>query len=210
MGTEEYRERLQMYQELIPEVTPYIKSQAYRKVTKLPVSYVGLDDLIGIGYIEAWVAVLRWNGDAPLIAWTKRVIWTRMNLTFGHLYRKKRTARVMLDGQETTSPPLSLEDIGYEPAVNSDPVGILIAEEVYSNVRERLLDQGKRVAAGVLRLLVYPDGELLKLCQRDAIRKNRHRIRLANYSIAERLGVSTPRVANAKVLVRRMFKELWN
>jgi hypothetical protein len=93
MGTKEYQARVQMYKELIPAVTPYINSQARLKASKLPVSYMGVDDLVGIGNIEAWVAVLRWDGRVPLIAWAKRVIWTRTNLTFNHLYRKKRTAR---------------------------------------------------------------------------------------------------------------------
>jgi len=210
MGAEEYQSRLQIYDELIPQMASYIQSQAFRKASKLPVSYVGVDDLVGIGNIEAWVAVLRWNGSSPLIEWAKRLIWTRMNLTFGHLYRKKRTARVISQGQEITSPTLSLQDIAYDPSVNPDPVGVLIAEEMYDNVRERLLRQSDRVAAGVLRLLVNPDRELLRLCEFDAILKRRRRVRVTNYCMAERLGISIPRVVNAKILVRQVFKELWN
>lgn len=209
MGADEYQSRLQIYDELIPQMSSYIKSQAFRKAPKLPVSYVGVDDLVGIGNIEAWVAVLRWDGSSPLIEWTKRLIWTRMNLTFGHLYRKKRTARVISNGREVTSPALSLQDIAYDPPVNSDPVGVLIAEEMYSKVRERLLGQRERVAVGVLRLLVYPDRELLRLCKLDSILKRRHRVRVTNFCMAERLGVSIPRVVNAKILVRRVFRELW-
>lgn len=210
MGGEEYQSRLQIYNELIPQMASYIQSQAFSKASKLPVSYVGVDDLVGIGNIETWVAVLRWNGDSPLIEWAKRLIWTRMNLTFGHLYRKKRTARIISQGQEITSPTLSLQDIAYDPSVNPDPVGVLIAEEMYDNVRERLLRQSERVAAGVLRLLVNPDRELLRLCEFDAILKRRRRVRVTNYCMAERLGVSVPRVVNAKILVRQVFKELWN
>lgn len=209
MGVVEYQSRLQMYSELMPQMTSYIQSQAYSKASKLPVSYVGSDDLVGIGNIEAWVAVLRWDGRSPLIEWAKRLIWTRMNLTFGYLYRKKRTARVVSHGQEITSPTLSLQDIVYDPSVNPDPVGVLIAEEVYDKVRERLLRQSDRVAAGVLRLLVHPDRELLRLCELDAILKKRQRVRVTNRCIAERLGVSIPRAVNAKILVRQVFKELW-
>ena len=209
MGVEEFQARLQVYDELMPQMKSYIRSQAYRKASKLPVSYVGVDDLVGIGNIEAWVAVLRWDGSSPLIEWTKRLIWTRMNLTFRHLYRKKRTARVVLQGQEITSPTLSLQDIIYEPPVDPDPVGVLIAEEVYNNVRERLLSQSNRVAAGFLRLLVHPDRELLRLCELNAIVKKRQRVRVTNHCIAERLGISIPRAVNAKMLVRQVFKELW-
>lgn len=210
MGAEEYQSRLQIYDELIPQMASYIQSQAFRKASKLPVSYLGVDDLVGIGNIEVWVAVLRWNGDSPLIEWAKRLIWTRMNLTFGHLYRKKRTARVISHGQEVTSPTLSLQDIAYDPSVNPDPVGVLIAEEMYDNVLERLLRQSDRVAAGVLRLLVNPDRELLRLCEFDAILKKRRSVRVTNHCMAERLGISVPRVVNAKILVRQVFKELWN
>lgn len=209
MGAEEYQSRLQIYDDLMPQMTSYIKSQAYRKAFALPVSYVGVDDLVGIGNAEAWVAVLRWNGSSSLVEWAKRLIWTRTNLTFGYLYRKKRTARVILHGQEITSPTLSLQDIIYDPSVDLDPVGVLIAEEVYDNVREQLFRQRKRVAVGVLRLLVYPDRELLRLCELDAILKRRQRVRVTNYSIAKRLGVSIPRVATAKILVRQVFQELW-
>lgn len=209
MDVEEFQSRLQIYDELIPQMKSYIQSQAYRKASKLPVSYVGVDDLVGIGNIEAWVAVLRWDGSSPLIEWTKRLIWTRMNLTFRHLYRKKRTARVVSQGQEITSPTLSLQDIMYDPPVDPDPVGVLIAEEVYDNVRERLLHQSERVAAGVLRLLVHPDRELLRLCELNAILKKRRRVRVTNHCIAERLGISIPRAVNAKILVRQVFKELW-
>lgn len=209
MDTEEFQSRLQIYDELIPQVKSYIQSQAYRKASKLPVSYVGADDLVGIGNIEAWVAVLRWDGSSPLIEWTKRLIWTRMNLTFRHLYRKKRASRVISHGQEITSPTLSLQDIIYDPPVDPDPVGVLIAEEVYDNVRERLLRQSDRVAAGVLRLLVHPDRELLRLCELNAILKKRRRVRVTNQCIAERLGISIPRAVNAKILVQQVFKELW-
>lgn len=209
MGEEEYQSRLLLYDELIPKMSSYIKSQAFRKASKLPVAYVGVDDLIGIGHIGVWVAVLRWDGSSPLIEWAKRLIWTRINLTFGHLYRKKRTARVISHGQEITSSALSLQDIAYDPPIDSDPVGVLIADEMYSNVRELLLGKSERVAAGVLRLLVYPDRELLRLCELDSILKRRKRIRVTNFCIAERLGVSIPRVVNAKSLVRRVFKELW-
>jgi len=209
MGTEEYESRLQIYDELMPQMSSYIRSEAARKVSKLPVSYVGVEDLVGIGNIGAWVAVLRWDGSSPLIKWAKRLIWTRMNLTFGYLYRKKRTARVVLHEQEITSSTLSLQELVYDPPADLDPVGVLIAEEMYSNALEKLLRQRSgRLAAGVLRLLVYPDRELLRLCELYSILRRRHRVRVTNFCMAERLGVSIPRVVNARILVRRVFKEL--
>jgi len=211
MSAKEYESRLQIYYELMPQISSYIKSEAFRKALKLPVSYVGVEDLIGIGNIGAWVAVLRWDGCSPLIEWAKRIVWTRTNLAFGYLYRKKRTARVVSHEQEITSSTLSLQDIAYDPPVDLDPVGVLIAEEMYSNVREQLLcKRGRlaRVAVGVLRLLVYPDRELLRLCELETMRKRRHFLRVTNFCIAERLGVSISGVVNAKILVRRVFREL--
>jgi len=210
LSEQEHQERLRVFDELIPKLTSYIRSQASWKATKLPVSYVGKDDLIEIGNIATWVAVLRWDGKRSLVNWAERMIWSRMNVMFSGLYRKKRTARVLVQGQEVTTQPLSLEDVGGALEGESvDPLETLVAEEIYGKAREQLLRRGKRVEAGVLRSLVEPDSELLELCERDAMRKGRKQVRLTSDCIASRLGVTTSRVTNAKVMIRAIFKELW-
>jgi hypothetical protein len=93
-------------------------------------------------------------------------------------------------------------------APDSDPLNTLIVEEQYSNVRKRLLDQGERLAAGVLRLMVYPDAELVGLCEKDAREKRRNHVRLTNNCLAARFGVLVSRVADAKATMRAVFKEL--
>ena len=211
LSAQEYQERLRMFDQVIPELAPYIRYQAAMKATKLPVFYIGQDDLNQMGNIETWVAVLRWDGSSSLVDWAKRLIWTRMNGMFSRLYRKKRTARALVQGREVTVQTLSLEDVGGALRSESlDPTETLVADEEYARVRERLLHQNKRVAASVLRLLIYPDDELLVLCERDTMRKGRKQVRLTSCCIAMRLGVSTSKVTNAKVAIRDVFKELWS
>jgi len=210
LSAQEYRERLYVFDQLMPELVPYIRFQAAMKAAKLPVSYVGEDDLVEMGHIEAWVAVLRWDGERSLVDWAKRLIWTRINGMFGRWYRKKRTARRVVQGQEVTSRPLPIEDVEGELAGESlDPAETLVAEEEYARAKARLLRRGERIEAAVLRLLVYPDDELLGLCEQDAMSKGRKSIRVTSSCIAMRLGVPTSRVTNAKVKIRDIFKELW-
>lgn len=211
LSAQEHQERLRVFDQIISELAPYIRYQAATKAAKLPVFYIGQDDLSQMGSIETWVAVLRWDGSSSLIDWAKRLIWTRMNGMFSRLYRKKRTARAVVQGREVTVQTLSLEDVGGAlRSASLDPTETLVAEEEYAKVREWLLHQNKRVAAGVLRLLVYPDDELLVLCERDTMQKGRRQIRLTSCCIAMRLGVSTSKVTNAKVVIRNVFRELWS
>jgi len=173
LSDQEYKERLYLFDQLMPELIPYIRFQAAMKAPKLPVSYVEKDDLIEMGHIEAWVAVLRWDGRSSLVDWAKRLIWTRMNGMFKRLYRKKRTARVVTQGEEVTSRTLSMEDAGVLEGESLDPTETLMAEERYTRAKAQLLRRGERVGAAVLHLLIYPDDELLRLCEQDAVSKGR-------------------------------------
>ena len=51
---------------------------------------------------------------------------------------------------------------------STDPLGNLIATELYDSVMNELLARGKRKAAGVLRYMIHPDQELVRLCEKEA------------------------------------------
>jgi len=215
----EYAEKLEIFEELLPRLAPYIKAQAAQRAAKLPNSVLGEEDLISIGNIQTWVAVITWEPEkgASLENWARRRIWTNMNVVMGNLYQLKRVPRgPSADGTtEVTLRPTSLfaeNKVGnvmgeyIEDRSQQDPIGELVADEMYTRTRQKLLSQNNRVAAAVLRLMEYPDRELLQLCEENA-RRSRRKIRLTNKSLAQRLGVTTSRIADAKADIRVMFKE---
>lgn len=213
----EYEEKLCIYEELSKKLEPFIESEAAKRANKLPSDYYSKDDLKSVGYVQTWVAVVTWNSDrgASLESWAKRRIWTNMNVVMGRIYQYKRVPRVFIDDHTTVTTrnaslfiengdgaPLyeSLEDPTY-----SDPLGVVIADELYTKTRQKLLFKRNRVAAAVLRLLMFPDEELLQLCE-ETTRNNKKKVRLTNKSLARRLGVSTCRVSTARAAIRAVFK----
>jgi len=266
MSPKEYQQRLEMFYELAPVLTPYIKGQAEQKAAKLPVAYVDKYDLEAIGNAQVWIAVLRWDPKkgSSLVGWAKRLVWTNMSVMLDDLYQKKRTSRIPVSEEyvkdtirgylesldeeekrelkrrvvrsgnsltqyseehaatflarelhlEVTLPTVSLfEEV--EDGVflfetmegeSTDPIGALIADELYTYVRQQLLRQGKRVASGVLRFIVHPDEELLRLCEENARRRNGP-VCLTNSCIASRLGISISKVADARAAIRKVFRE---
>ena len=204
----EYRKRLELFDELIPKMLAYIRAQASACALKSPTVSVGEEDFVSIGYIETWVAVLRWDGSSPLVDWAKRLVWTRMNLILRRLYRQKRTVHVISGGSSVTFSTLSLSDIDVESLYDVRPDSFIESSEMYSDLCGLLLRRDQRLEVAILRLLVFPDAELLTLCEANAQERKRINLRITNRCIAERLGVSTPRVANARVVIRRALEEL--
>lgn len=215
----ERTEKLRIYDELVAKLEPFIEIEAAKRACKLPSDYFGKDDLKAVGYIQTWVATVTWDSrrGASLENWAKRKIWTNMNVVMGGVYQLKRVPRITVEGNNSiTVRPISLftengdgillyealEDKAYP-----DPSGVLIADELYTKTRERLLYQRKRVAAATLRLLMFPDEELLRLCE-EGTRNSKRKVRVTNKNLARRLGVSTCRVATARAAIRAVFKEL--
>ena len=209
LSAQEYAERLQEFEELMPNMRLYIRREAARKAKSIPVSYVTEDDLVGIGNIQTWIAVLRWDRESSLARWARRLIWTHMDVIVQRLYDRKRTARTEVQGSEVTVSPVSLDSMDNQFAADStDPIESLIAEDVYNRAREHLLRKDMRVAVGVLRVLVFPDDELRRICVVDAVRKGKRQVRMTAYCIALRLGLPVYRIVRAKKVVREVVKEL--
>lgn len=209
LSAQEYEARLQEFERLLPSMRSYIRREAARKAASIPVSYVTEDDLIGIGNIQTWVAVLRWDRTSSLVHWARRLVWTHMDVIVKRLYDRKRTARTEVQGSEVTVSPVPLDSMNNQLAVDSvDPIESLIVEDVYNKALERLLHNDLRVAAAVLRLLVNPDDELRRICVIDAARKKKRKVRMTTYCIALRLGLPVYRVVRAKKAVREVVEEM--
>lgn len=214
---DEYEEKLHIFDELLEKLSPFIEVEAAKRARKLPSDYYSIDDLRAVGQAQTWVATVTWDPrrGASLESWAKRRIWTNMNVVMGRIYQHKRVPRV-LKGDDTTVTSRntslftengdgvllqeSLEDFTY-----SDPLGVAIADDLYARTRQQLLVIKDRVAAAVLRLLVFPDEELLRLCE-EATHGSKKKVRLTNKNLARRLGVSTCRVSTARAAVRTVFK----
>jgi len=217
LSAEERIEKMRIFEDLLEKLDPFIESEAAKRAAVLPNNYLDIDDLRAVGRIQTWVAAVTWDPQrgASLENWARRRIWTNMNVVMGGLYQLKRVPRVVVGNSEVTIRPVSLftenGDGAFlfetlEDKTYPDPIGVLIADELYKKTREKLLELKDRVAAAVLRLLVFPDGELLRLCEEYTQRK-RKKIRITNRSLARRLGVTTCRVAEARAAVREVFKE---
>lgn len=214
---DEYKEKLCIFDELSKKLAPFIETEATKRAYKLPSDYYSIDDLRAVGQVQTWVAVVTWDPDrgASLESWAKRRIWTNMNVVMGRIYQRKRVPRVVVNGTTTvTSRNISLSTVNgdgvrlqesLKDSAYPDPLGVILADELYTQTRERLLVKKDRVAAAVLRLLVFPDEELLQLCE-EAVQSSKKKIRLTNKNLARRLGVSTCRVSTARATVRTVFK----
>jgi hypothetical protein len=213
----ERAEKVLVFEKLLKKLSPYIEAEAARRASRLPSSYIDKEDLVAVGNIQVWVAVITWDPrrGASLEEWAKRRVWTNMNVVMGGIYQLKRVPRTIIDNVETTSRPVSLfTENGdgallyesLEDSTYSDPASFLMENELYELVRKKLLNSDDRVAIAVLRLMVFPDEELLQLCER-AVCKGRGRVRITSKSLAERLGVSTCRIATAKATIRTICKE---
>lgn len=217
LSAEERVEKIHIFEELLEKLGPFIESEAAKRAVALPNNSLDIDDLRAIGHIQAWIATVTWDPKrgASLVNWARQCIWTNMSVVMGGLYQLKRVPRASVDGEEVTVRPVSLFTENGEGALlyealedrsYPDPIGVLIADELYKEARKKLLTLRDRVAAAVLRLLVFPDGELLRLCEEYTQRK-RKKIRITNRSLAKRLSVTTCRVAEARATIRKVFKE---
>jgi hypothetical protein len=93
-------------------------------------------------------------------------------------------------------------------APSEDPIGAMIADELFTKAHKELKVRGKRIAAAVLRLMVYPDLELVQLCESETRRKGRKQVHITNRCLALRLSATVSNIADAKALIRTTFKEL--
>jgi len=215
----EREKKLHIFNELSRKLESFIDAQAAKRARKLPSSYLSKEDLKAVGYVQTWVAVVTWDPcrGASLESWAKRKIWTNMNVVMGGVYQLKRVPRVAVDEDTTVTArnaSLFTENgdgiLLYEALEDptcSDPAGVLVADELYTKTRQQLLVNRKRVAAAVLRLLMFPDEELLQLCE-ARVRNSKRRVRITNRSLARRLGVTTCKVTAARAVIRDVFKEL--
>lgn len=212
-----YEEKLLIFEELVKKMEPFIEAEAAKRASKLPNDYYSKDDLKSVGYIQTWVATVTWDAHrgASLESWAKRRIWTNLNVVMGRIYQHKRVPRIFIeDGVSVTTRNTSLFTENGEGAflyesledtTYADPLGVMIADELYTKTRQKLLSSKNRVAAAVLRLLMFPDEELLRLCA-EVTRGNKKKVRLTNKNLAKRLGVSTCRVSAARAVIRTVFK----
>jgi len=216
---EEYKEKLNTFQTLLPKMDYYIHSQAYSRGIKLPDNLLETEDFVNIGRVQTWAAVLSWEpSKGTLENWCKRRIWTNMNVVISARYQRKRLSYTEdVDGikeivhsvslfSDTPDGSLlldTLEDMNAE-----DPIDTLLEEELYSLVKNRLLFMGDRVAAAVFRLSLGPDNELFRLCEEYAVKGHRRKVKVINKALATRLGVSASRISTAKSVIKAVIGEL--
>lgn len=217
LSNDEREEKFRVFERLLAKLEPFIQAQAAQRACKLPSSYIDEDDLKAVGNIQTWIATITWDPErgASLENWARRRIWSNMNVLMGNIYQQKRVPRKATEtGSGVTSRPISIftEDENGLPLYEtledhtfSDPIGLLIADELYGKTREKLLSQDNRLAAAVLRLSVFPDSELLRLCERNS--RGGRKVRITNRSIAERLGTTTSQVAGARASIRAILRE---
>jgi len=212
LSDDEYDQLEIRFNLLRDELASYTASVVSRTASKLPVNYIDRDDLENLCDIYSWIASYRWNGSVPLANWAKHVITSRMQLVLGSLYRSKRTPRVASDDGDITYRPESLDALPDTVAADDDdPLDVLVADNLYFLARQRLLKLDQRIAAAVLRLLVHPDLETLQLSEQVLTEKKGGRsVKITGACYARRLGVTAPRIANAKKQVKMAFMEIQN
>ena len=202
IGDEEsFTTKLDTFSNLLPEVDSYIQQQAQKRAY-MTSDLLDEEDWVAIGKLQTWMAVVSWDPERSpdLVRWAKLRIWTNMDVELKNYFNSKRgvgdSTQSLVYLSEETSKGTSLIEELESP---SDPLSQLILDDLYANLRKRLLKEKNRIAAAVLRLCLYPDDELLALCSRFKEIKDR--------GLAARLGVTPFRIASAKTVIRRLLKE---
>ncbi len=209
LADDQYDAMIERFKALREELSGYIPVVASINAAKLPVDYVDKDDLASLCEVYAWIASYRWNGSVPLANWAKHVITSRMQLVLGSLYRNKRTPRIETADGFITTRPESLDAIPTDvTSDDDDPIEALIAEELYFAARTLLLRRDQRVALVILRLLVQPDLEILRLGEQGFSQRGGKEVKITSKCYAQRLGISKARVANARRQIREAFMEV--
>lgn len=217
LSEEEHTDKLTLFSSLLPKLEKYIHQQAYMRSCNLPGEFLGIEDFEAIGRIQLWAAVVSWDPvKGSLESWSKRCIWTNMNVVISSQYQAKRIPH-SVDTVAELQRPISLFSEGPEglqlfeslPDTSVvDPMEGLLEDELYRLVQEKLLSCGERIAAAILRLSLFPDEELLLLCDLGKNKDSKRRIRITNRALSARLSVSTSRISLAKSVLRKMILEL--
>jgi len=202
----EFFEKQTLFNTILPKLEGYIQRQSRMRASKLPDEGLGVEDFESVGRIQVWAAVVSWDpAKGPLMKWAKRCIWTNMNVVISGQFQSKRVPRETSTGEFQRTVSLSLLSEGFDSLLDEsvvDPLDDLLEEELYFLVREKLLSCDERIAAAVLRLALFPDDELLSLCNLCEGKGSKKSFKISNRLLAARLGVSASRVAEAKHVLR--------